>query len=61
MNNMTYSTTDTFNSISMSVKRSNFNLVFFKAACHANPGAVRKQVRSSSYISRHIFQKFSDT
>ena len=31
----------TINNILMSVKRSIFTLVFFKAACHANPGAER--------------------
>ena len=45
----------------MSVKRSNFTLVFFKAACHANPGAERNFAGSSSYISTQIFQKFSNT
>ena len=30
-------------------------LVFLKAACHTNPGAVRKRAGSSSYISKHIF------
>ena len=45
----------------MSVKRSNFTLVFFEAVCHANCGAVRKQARSSSHILRHIFLKFSNT
>ena len=44
----------------ISVKRSNFTLVFFKAACHANPGAVRKQTGSGSHISRQIFHKFSN-
>ena len=29
----------TINSISISVNNSNFTSVFFKAACHANPGA----------------------
>ena len=31
----------TINNISMSVNSSNFTSVFFKAACHANPGAER--------------------
>ena len=31
----------TINNISMSVSSSNFTLVFFKAACHANPRAER--------------------
>ena len=45
----------------MSVKRSNFTLGFFKAACHANPGTEINFVWSSSCISRHIFLKFSKT
>ena len=44
----------------MSVKRSNFTLVFFKAACHANPGAERNFAGSSLYILIHIFLKFSN-
>ena len=48
------------NNILMLVKKSNFPLVFFNSTCHANPGAVRKQAGSSSYISKHIFQKFSN-
>ena len=47
--------------MSISVKRSNFTLAFFKGACHANPGAKRNFAGSSSYISRHIFRKFSNT
>ena len=43
------------------IKRSNFTLVFFKAACHSNHCAVRKRAGSSSYILRHIFQNFSNT
>ena len=35
--------------------------VFFKRACHANPGADKKRAGSSSYISVHLFQKFSNT
>ena len=45
----------------MRVNSSNFNFVLFKATCHANLGAVRKRARSGSYISRYIFQKFSNT
>ena len=45
----------TISNISISVKRSNFTLVFFKAACRANPGAERNFAGSSSYILRHIF------
>ena len=48
----------TINNISISVKRSNFTMVFFKAASHANLNTVRKRARSSSYILRHIFQIF---
>ena len=47
----------TINNISISVKRSNFTLVFFKAACHPNSGAVKKQgeskVRKFSNASAH--------
>ena len=52
MNCMTNSSSDIFfnfssdiffinNSISISVNNSNFTSVFFKAACHANPGAEK--------------------
>ena len=44
----------------MSVERSNFTFVFFKAACHANPGDERNFAGLSSYISRHMFLKFSN-
>ena len=37
----------TINNISISVKRSNFTLVFFKAACHADPGTERNFAGSS--------------
>ena len=36
-------------------------MVFFKAACHANPGGEINFEGSSSYILRHIFLKFSNT
>ena len=49
------------NNISIWVNWSNFILLFFKAAYHANSGAARKRAGSSSYISRHIFRKFSNT
>ena len=45
----------------MSVNSFNFNFVLFKATCHANLKVVKKRARLSSYISRHIFQKFSNT
>ena len=48
----------TSNNISISVKRSNFNFVFFKAAYHANPGTERNFAGSSSYNLRLIFLKF---
>ena len=48
----------TINNISMSVKRSRFTLVFFKVACHANPGAERNFAGSSLYILIHIFLIF---
>ena len=64
MNTVEYSTTDTFstiNNISTSVNKSNFTLMIFNSACHANPGAITKLSGSSSYISRHIFRNFSNT
>ena len=42
----------TINNISIWVKRINFTFVFFKAACHTNPCAVRKWAWSSPYILR---------
>ena len=45
----------------MSVNSSNFSFVLFRATCHANVAAVRKRAGSSSYISGHIFRKFSNT
>ena len=45
----------------MSVNSSNFTSVFFKAAYHANLGAKRNFVGSSSFILICIFQKFSKT
>ena len=47
--------------IAISVRRSNFTLVFFKAACHTNPGVKRNFTVSSSYILGHMFLKFSNT
>ena len=44
--------------MSISVKRSNFTLVFFKAACNANAGVERNFAVSSSYILRQIFLNF---
>ena len=46
--------------MSISVKISNFTLVFFKDD-NANPGAERNFAESSFYILRHIFPKFSNT
>ena len=43
------------------VKRSNFTLLFFKGTYYANLGAIRKQIWSTWYISRHISRKFSNT
>ena len=51
----------TINKISISVNRSNFTLIFFEADSHAKPGAAIKRARPISYISRHIFGKFSNT
>ena len=39
------------NNISISVKRSSFTFVFFKAACHTNPGAGKTYI-----FQAHIFQ-----
>ena len=47
------------NSISISVKRCNFTLVFFKAAYHVNLGAERNFAGSGLHVSRDIFRKFS--
>ena len=44
----------TINNISISVDRSNFTLVFFKATCHANPVTERKWAELNPYISRHF-------
>ena len=49
------------NNTYVSVNRSSFTFVFFKSPCHGNLSAVIKQGGSSSYISRHIFRKFSNT
>ena len=49
---MTYFSTNNINNISISVKRSNFTLVFFKAARLANPGAeINFEVSSSNILS----------
>ena len=45
----------------MSVKRSNFNLVSFKAACYGSARTEKNFAASSSYIFRRIFLKFSNT
>ena len=49
------------NKVSISVNNANFTFLFFKVSCHVNHGAEIKLARSSSYISRHIFQNFSNT
>ena len=54
---MAYSISDTFsiiNNILISVNKSNFALVFLKAACYANPGGEKKQADRA-----HIFQDTS--
>ena len=51
----------TINIISESVIKSKFTPVFLKQACHAHPDADTKYTGSSSYLSRHIFLKFSNT
>lgn len=64
MHCITYSASDSFFticSISILVNNSNSILVFFKYACHTNPGTDKYWARSSSYVSMYFFlQKFSD-
>ena len=51
MNSMTYSSSNTLsviNNITLPVNSSYSTLVFFRAACHANPGTERNFARSSS-------------
>ena len=45
----------------VSVKRSNYTLVFFKVACHTNREAESNFAGSALYVLRQIFQKFSNT
>ena len=47
--------------ISISVKNSSFALIFFKHAWHANAGVDKTWSGSSSHISMHLLQKFSNT
>ena len=47
--------------MSISVNNSSFTPAFFKQACHTNPGADKKWAELSSYISIHLFLKFSNT
>ena len=49
------------NSMSISVSSYSFTLVFFRPACHLNPGPDRKCAGSSSYISIHVFLNLSNT
>ena len=51
----------TINRISISVSSSSFTSVFFKAACHANPGAERNFTGYKWQILKHIVLKFSKT
>ena len=51
----------TFNEISISVNNCNFTIVFFKNACHNNPGADKKWAGSSSYIPISLLRTFSNT
>lgn len=44
----------TINNISGWVNSYKFTFVFFKATCHANPGAERKWAGSSLHILRHF-------
>ena len=45
----------------MSANSSSFTSVFYKAASQANPGAERKWAKPSLCLSRHVFQKLSNT
>ena len=47
--------------LSILVYRSNFTLVFLKAAYHANAEDEKNFAGSRSNISRHIFQKLLNT
>ena len=67
---MTYTSSSfyTINNKSISVKRSNFTLAFFKAACHANSGPERNFegsiylfIYSFSYLFRKHKYKFTNT
>ena len=59
-NRVTYFSSNSF-LIRNNIPISDFTLVFFKAAYHANLGAEINFSGSDSYILRHIFQKFSNT
>ena len=48
----------TINNKSMSVKRSNFILVVFKAACHINPGAEKNE-QDLAHMFQHTYFKSS--
>ena len=64
MNNMAYFTFDTFftiNNISLLLLHLILFFFHFSTPCHAISVAIRTQAGSSSYISRHIFWKFSNT
>ena len=50
-----FSTTD---NIQILINRSNFTLIFLKAACHANPGAVRERT-GRVHILPDIYSKIS--
>ena len=45
------------NNKSISVNRSSFTLIVFKAACPRNPGAERYHAGSSSCISSDLFRE----
>ena len=47
--------------MSLSVNNSNSTPAFFKHACHANPGTVKKLAGSSSYIPMYLSLKLSNT
>ena len=51
----------TISNISISIKRYNFTLVYFKVACNANLKVERNSPGLSFYISIRIFLKFWNT
>ena len=51
----------TINNMSVSINRSNFNLVFLKVGYHDNPGAEKNLAGSSLCILSHILRQLLNT